>query len=220
MKIQSTLGHPRFLTSLSGRGCSANRLLAHVIGCLIFLTSAVLASPGASLEWDANSEADVAGYKLYYGTASGSYSRSMDAGDATTATVPELISGFTYYFAVTAYNDAGLESPPSNEVTFTVPWPAALQLTYLPRPLVPIAPGTPIECTPVGGIVQGSFAFRVTAPEQSAVTIYASRDLNTWEIQGTVTNPTGQLVIRDLGIAGYSRRFYRLSPAVIDPIVD
>jgi len=71
------------------------------------------------LAWDPNPESDIAGYVLYYGDASRHYTNSIPVGTATNATVHGLIAGATYYFAVTAKNTAGLESDPSNEVTFT-----------------------------------------------------------------------------------------------------
>lgn len=70
--------------------------------------------------WDA-AASDVAGYRIHYGAASGSYTASIDAGQNTTCTVPNLTSGTTYFFAVTAYNSGGDRSGYSNEVSYTVP---------------------------------------------------------------------------------------------------
>ena len=81
------------------------------------------ASGNATLTWDApttNADGtaltDLAGYKVYYGTASGSYTTTIDAGNVTTYTVGNLFSG-TYYFAATAYDTSGNESSYSNEVS-------------------------------------------------------------------------------------------------------
>ena len=71
-----------------------------------------------TLEWDANTEPDLAGYKLYCGAASGSYDTVIDVGNSTTYTLTDLPAGRTYYIAATAYNTAGLESGYSNEVVF------------------------------------------------------------------------------------------------------
>ncbi len=71
-----------------------------------------------SLIWDANSEPDLAGYRLYYGIASGSYSSVIDVGNQTTYTITSLDPAETYYIAATAYNLSGLESGYSNEVIF------------------------------------------------------------------------------------------------------
>ena len=68
-----------------------------------------------SLSWDANTEPDLAGYKLYYGGASGNYTASVDVGDVTTYVFTRQAMT-PYYFAVTAYNSDGRESDYSNEV--------------------------------------------------------------------------------------------------------
>jgi subtilisin len=79
------------------------------------------------LSWEANTESDVDGYNVYYGTASGSYGTPIDVGNQTTYTVTGLGPG-TYYFAVTAYNTSGNESGFSSEVseTFTAASPGVL----------------------------------------------------------------------------------------------
>jgi len=74
----------------------------------------------ATLAWQASSDPTVTGYDLYYGTASHNYTAMVNAGPSTTATVSNLVSGTTYYFAVTAYNSSGLQSPLSSEVSGTV----------------------------------------------------------------------------------------------------
>jgi hypothetical protein len=73
-----------------------------------------------TLTWDPNSETDLAGYEIYYGTSSGNYQWNIDVGNVTTYTVNSLNTGVTYYFAATAYNTTGLESGYSNEVVYTV----------------------------------------------------------------------------------------------------
>jgi hypothetical protein len=74
-----------------------------------------------TLTWDPNSEPDLAGYEIYYGTASGNYQWNLDVGNVTTYTLTGLETGATYYAAATAYNTQGLESAYSNEVFYTVP---------------------------------------------------------------------------------------------------
>ncbi len=74
-----------------------------------------------TLSWDSNSESDLAGYKLHYGTTSGSPNLVLDVGNQTFGTIPNLISGQTYYISVTAYDSSDNESINSSEVTHTVP---------------------------------------------------------------------------------------------------
>lgn len=71
------------------------------------------------LAWDAKTESDLAGYKLYYGIASNSDVKSIDVGNVTTYLVSRLKPG-TYRFCVTAYYTSGVETGCSNEVVATL----------------------------------------------------------------------------------------------------
>jgi len=70
-----------------------------------------------SLAWDANTESDLAGYKVYYGTASGSYGAPISVGKVTSYQLGGLTPGQTYFITLTAYDTAGYESGFSNEVS-------------------------------------------------------------------------------------------------------
>lgn len=74
-----------------------------------------------TLAWDANTESDLAGYKVHYGTNSRTYTTTLDVRNVTTVTVAGLSAGQTYYFAATAYNASGSQSGYSNEVSYSVP---------------------------------------------------------------------------------------------------
>jgi hypothetical protein len=73
----------------------------------------------ATVSWSPNSEADLAGYRVYVGTASGSYGFAgpFEVAGGTSFTVPNLPVGTTYFFAVTAFDKAGNESTKSAEVS-------------------------------------------------------------------------------------------------------
>jgi hypothetical protein len=92
---------------------------------VLFIVLAVIAcgssliAADVTLQWDPNSESDLAGYKIYVGTAAGVYGTPITIGTQATCTVTGLTPG-TYYFAVTAVNTAGLESGFSNEVSTTI----------------------------------------------------------------------------------------------------
>lgn len=76
-----------------------------------------------TLAWDANSEPDLSGYKVYYGTSSGTYTTTIDVGNVTTYTLSGVFTPYvTYYFAVTAYNSSAQESGFSNEVNLIPTW--------------------------------------------------------------------------------------------------
>jgi hypothetical protein len=74
-----------------------------------------------SLAWDASPDSSVTGYTVYYGTSSGTYTGSVDAGNQTTRTVTGLTDGVRSYFIVKAYNASGVFSAPTNEVNGVVP---------------------------------------------------------------------------------------------------
>jgi len=62
----------------------------------LFLSSNAFAF-SVTLAWNASSSPDVAGYFLYYGNASKSYSVKLDAGNYNTAAVSGLLQTSTYY---------------------------------------------------------------------------------------------------------------------------
>src|SRR6266513_218183 len=82
-------------------------------------------SNSASLAWDAVTTPTLAGYRVYFGTAPGTYLQSLgqgiSVGNVTAYTLTGLASGSQYYFAVTAFDTVGVESPYSNEVSKNVP---------------------------------------------------------------------------------------------------
>ncbi len=76
------------------------------------------------ISWNANTESDLAGYNLYYGTQSGIYGTKTDVENVTTYQF-NAQTGTTYYFAITAYDTSGNESGYSSEVSIYVPVPDA-----------------------------------------------------------------------------------------------
>ena len=76
------------------------------------------------VEWDPNPEADLAGYKLYYGTSPrtrGVYAETVVISDKNLTNWSLSLPGDTYYFALTAYDASGNESEFSIEVSAVVP---------------------------------------------------------------------------------------------------
>jgi hypothetical protein len=76
-----------------------------------------------TLAWDRSTDPTAAGYNVYYGAASRTYTNVVNATTNTSLSIPGLVAGATYYFAATTYNLAGLESDYSTEVFYTVPSP-------------------------------------------------------------------------------------------------
>lgn len=111
-----------------------------LMACLFSVASFSSAAWGESvtLAWDANSEANLAGYKLYYkGDTSGApyNGTGLNEGDSPVVihltqladpgspnfTLTGLDSGRQYYFALTAFDTDGAESDYSDEVAFESP---------------------------------------------------------------------------------------------------
>ncbi|GAB7027328.1 malectin domain-containing carbohydrate-binding protein [Geotalea toluenoxydans] len=122
----------------------------------------------ATLSWDPTTTyADgspltaVGGYRVHAGTAPGSYSQNINVGNVNSYTFTTLNDATTYYFAVTAYDTAGLASAFSNELLYTTP---------TPPPAVPVytlsaSAGAGGSITPAGSLVlsQGmSQSFSIT----------------------------------------------------------
>ena len=97
--------------------------------CLLALAFSAHAAD-VTLTWDANTESDLAGYRVYQkaDSATPPFTRVQEIPKGTqAASVTGLDPTHSYSFAVAAYNTAGMESAYSNIVTI---------------PATPVAPGS------------------------------------------------------------------------------
>ena len=86
------------------------------------LGSATLLWTPPTQNLDGSPLTNLAGYKLYWGTAPKSYSKSVTiANPGITSYVIENLQAGTYYFSATAYTTGGTESPLSGEASKTIP---------------------------------------------------------------------------------------------------
>jgi len=70
-----------------------------------------------SIAWDPVLDADLQGYRVYYGTSPTAFTQSVDVLNVTQTTIGSLTDCTTYYFGVKAYDTAGNESTTfSNQV--------------------------------------------------------------------------------------------------------
>lgn len=98
-----------------------NFKLVMVVIALVFLVlagSLTLRAEGFTVSWTPNTEADLAGYNVYYWRSGLAQWEQADAGNQTSFTLeqpPENI-GKQYYFRVTAYDASGNESDASEQV--------------------------------------------------------------------------------------------------------
>ena len=97
---------------------------------IIILMSQMVYAAFLNLSWNGNTESDLDGYKVYYGTDPGVYEEPVDVGDVTEYQLSGLSEGVTYYLAITAYDTSGNYRDTSiqtytveDEVTWTPPPP-------------------------------------------------------------------------------------------------
>jgi|GEM_PF-7048346 len=70
------------------------------------------------LSWDPeNTSGNTTGYRILYGSSSGSWTLSRDVGSSTSTSISTLVTGSRIYFVVVAHNSSGQNGPPSNEVS-------------------------------------------------------------------------------------------------------
>lgn len=85
-----------------------------------------------TVNWYANTEADLAGYKIHYGMNKDNLSEGtvvIPDPKATSGTVGKLFKGVTYYFNLTAYDKSGYESGPSQTLKANIVTCTALNLS-------------------------------------------------------------------------------------------
>ena len=158
--------------------------------CGLFLSSVLAVSLHAGqsikLTWNQAGGTNVAGYKIYYGMQSLSYSNSVTAGNTTNITISGFCPGKTYYFSATTYDSTGNESSFASEMSYTVPSVAAT----------------------LGNVTRanGQFSFLVSGNSGSNYVVQASSDLINWV---PVTTNTAPFVFTDTNTAAFCKRFYR-----------
>lgn len=95
--------------------------------CVLLTLPWTTLAADVSLSWDPSPSPNIAGYKVYYGYASGNYGGTdayegpspIDVGNILDFPLSGLDEGLPHFFAVTAYNFNGIESGFSNEVFIT-----------------------------------------------------------------------------------------------------
>jgi Putative Ig domain/Glucodextranase, domain B len=94
----------------------ATALWSCLISALMLPTLAQAST--VTIAWNANTESNIGGYLVFFGTRSGNYDGYVDVGGATTAVMNAADSTKTYYFAIAAYSTSGLRSALSAEVSW------------------------------------------------------------------------------------------------------
>lgn len=97
-------------------------LLVLIVAFMVYKVKPVTGK--AELKWNPNTESDLAGYKIYYGTSkrtgscpSGGYENKVDVGNDAKYEFTNLENGKTYYFSITSYDNNKNESCFSPEIS-------------------------------------------------------------------------------------------------------
>jgi hypothetical protein len=149
---------------------------------------AAVTTYGAVLTWDRSTSTGVSGYRIYYGTASGSYTNSLAVGNVTNQTILGLAGGVTYFFAVRAYTVSGVESAFSVETRFITGLAKVQGRTLSNR----------------------QFILTVNGAIGHTYDIQATQDLKTWSTIGTAAlGSDSSLSFTDTNASRFVRRYYR-----------
>lgn len=187
--------------------------------CLTQVSEAVLSGGGGgevALQWNPNPEEYLAGYRVLYGLASGTYTQAVDVGNVTTFTLSGLTAGQVYYSVVVAYGTEGQESPPSDEITFIAdPALPPFAVEALPAPSAddPALTTSAPTVTDWAPLPTGGFGFTITAAPGKSLAVYASHDMLNWALLSIVSNTTGRLRAVDNEAGQLPGRYYQILPA-------
>ena len=181
---------------ISWRGLSHRLFL---VGFALFFVSGNLLAADLKLAWDAPTTGPApAGYQVFYGSSSGNYGASIDAGNSTSVVISGLTAGSTYYFASKSYDAAGNQSIYSNEATATVPTPLAVDFTASPNTsllqnqLVTFQP-TVTPSTATISSWSWSFGSGASIPSSTAqIPTISYGSAGTYSVTLTVNDPTGK----------------------------
>ena len=135
--------------------------------CLFFLPTGAQSatSDSATLQWAANQEANLAGYRIYRGTTPGIYGAPTTVGKITTYQYSNLLTDKTHYFTITAFDASGNESLPSPEVK-----------KYIANSSIASSPPPPSSLTISNLTVASGQAYVVSASGlQAGGTVYLDR---------------------------------------------
>ncbi len=88
-----------------------------ILGLFSSLIYSTAWTADVKLKWQPNSDADLAGYYIHYGTASKTYTQKADAGNVSAWTLTGLEANKEYFFALSAYDALKNESTRSAEIS-------------------------------------------------------------------------------------------------------
>jgi hypothetical protein len=182
--------------------------LAGLSLCTSFISFSASGS-SVTFTWGPNVDPDVAGYMLYYGSSSAMYTNAINFGASRTNTVSGLINGAPYYFSVTAYDTAGLESDREDSEQMASPTPATLAVTMRSSPakILSITPTVDGGFTIIWQSVIGA-TYRIACKN-------GINDANWTEISGDIVADGSTTSWNDPAFAEFPSRFYTVTRLLI-----
>jgi len=161
-----------------------SKSISYLIKILVF-TAQMSHAASLNLAWDANSEPDLAGYKIYYGISSGKYDTNIDVGKVTEYELSGLIENKIYYIALTAYDTCYNESEKSDEVSGTAQSPPTTSTisttisstttsTVTTTTTTPVTTTIPSDDTPPIGTIIINNGDKVTHSPKVILTLFAT----------------------------------------------
>jgi hypothetical protein len=178
----------------TGRTAHALRqvlILAGLAGLFLAHSQHALAEQSATISWNPSPDTSVMGYCIYSREENSTNQTRVDVGQSARVVLGGLKEGLKYSFSVASYNEDGVESVPSPEVSVTVKVPVKLKRGATARSPVtvqfPAAPGKWYE-------------------------VQASSDLKTWTTiwQTGVATVYSPVEFQDVQSVALKSRFYRL----------
>ncbi len=137
-----------------GRGAALASFL--VSGLVALVPFSALALSSVNLAWTPSTGTNIAGYHVYYGAASRTYTNMVFIANATNTTISGLTDGVTYYFAATAVDNSGLEGDYSNEATATSQFVVNQPPTLNPLSNLKISENAGLQTVNLSGISSGA----------------------------------------------------------------
>jgi len=162
---------------------------------LLLFTGQIAYGASINLIWDPNDEADLSGYRIYYGTSSENYDQSIDVGNVTSYKLSGLTKGIIYYLALTSYDTSNNESEKTDEVSGM---PQSLSTSSVSTTTSPSDSSTTITSDPSTTTISGPSTTTISDP---STTTTISRSITTTIISGITT--TTMIDPGELYIHGY-----------------
>lgn len=159
-----------------------------------------------TLGWNAASDVTVRGYAIYFGRTNQTVNTRLDAGTNLSCSISGMVVGVTYRIYAVSYDALGIESLPSNQLTYT--------------PTIPAVTNAPPRLQ-IARQANGSMTLSFTTGTNStcAIQFAATPTAKYWQTLTNVTaNQVGAVIATDISASRVPQRFYRVA-LVPQPLV-